>query len=171
MKLLLEEIRATVDAGIHSTALISALSVPDACGKIEYPDQGNGERYKNWYKEFVEGRRVRASGLSGEIVWAMRNQILHENVSSLKKFGYDHVIFTGAGLSPITMHDIVMMEFDNKSALCLSFDIVIDEIIDGALAWIEACENDPRKKIAISNFLDQRGDGLGNFIKGMSIMC
>ena len=46
--LLIKEIKKSLESGNYLSALIVALTIPDICGKILYPKETNGKRYKKW---------------------------------------------------------------------------------------------------------------------------
>lgn len=50
---IISEIYNSINNECYIAALTLALTLPDICGKAEYPDDGNGARYKKWYKEFL----------------------------------------------------------------------------------------------------------------------
>ncbi len=46
---IIKEINACLKNGCYIAALTTALTLPDICGKVEYPNDGNSSRYKKWY--------------------------------------------------------------------------------------------------------------------------
>lgn len=48
MPKLIEEINLALDNNLYLVALNTALTLPDICGKAEYPDLGPTARYKKW---------------------------------------------------------------------------------------------------------------------------
>lgn len=40
----------------YHAALFNALSLPDICGKMETPDERNGERARRWFRENLKGK-------------------------------------------------------------------------------------------------------------------
>ena len=50
---LLNEIDVALNNGLYLVALTSALTLPDICGKAEYPDLGNKQRYVKWFNEYI----------------------------------------------------------------------------------------------------------------------
>ena len=69
---MIDEINIALNNGLYLVALTSALTLPDVCGKAEYPGSGNGERYRNWYSKYVKD-----SNIPAEQVYALRNSLLH----------------------------------------------------------------------------------------------
>ena len=50
---IIDEIEKALSHDLYFAALNLALTLPDICGKAEYPDLRTGERYKKWYDENV----------------------------------------------------------------------------------------------------------------------
>lgn len=90
----LEEIRNCMNAGMYLTALSLSLTLPDICGKAEYPDLGNNtkKRYIDWFDNFVNGYKKSTSPyakdmpyLSGEVVYQLRCDLLHSGNPNINK--------------------------------------------------------------------------------------
>lgn len=80
----LHEIETCLDNRCYLAALALALTVPDICGKAEYPLAGNGKRYRDWYQEHIGKYEIvedeHFSGmpyLSGDLLYQLRNSFLH----------------------------------------------------------------------------------------------
>ncbi|WP_332632544.1 hypothetical protein [Halalkalibacter flavus] len=87
MKHLITEIKSNLENKNYISALALTLTLPDICAKITYPNlKGSGRRYRCWYNEFIYKYDKPKVGLdnlgslsiSGEIVYALRNLLLHE---------------------------------------------------------------------------------------------
>ena len=48
---IIDEIEKALSHDLYFAALNLALTLPDICGKAEYPNLRTGERYKKWYDE------------------------------------------------------------------------------------------------------------------------
>lgn len=70
---LIEEIAVALQNELYLLALSAALTLPDVCGKAEYPKEGVSARYKKWYSTFVPD-----GNLSADSVYALRCNLLHE---------------------------------------------------------------------------------------------
>ena len=74
----------------YLAALCLALTLPDICGKAEYPQAGNTERYIKWYNTYI-GNNIKPSDeygrdmpySSGELIYNMRNCLLHEGFTGI----------------------------------------------------------------------------------------
>lgn len=77
-----DDIKKAVESGAYISALSLALTLPDLCGKAEYPNDGTTSRYKKWYRENVgqyetfEGKE--GAYMSADVVYSLRNHLLHQ---------------------------------------------------------------------------------------------
>ena len=87
LKRLIDEINTALEHDCYFTALSLALTLPDICGKAEYPQAGVAKRYIDWYNENVgctercpsiHDEKTPMPYLSGEVVYNLRNSILHQ---------------------------------------------------------------------------------------------
>lgn len=99
---IIKEIESSLTNDNFLAALGLALTLPDICGKAEYPNEGRTSvRYKDWYNEYV-GKYERPPDIysnddpsrvvnddmpymSGEIVYSLRNCFLHQGTPSIDK--------------------------------------------------------------------------------------
>ena len=88
---LIAEINQALSYNLYFSALLLALTLPDICGKAEYPEKGSTSRYKLWYDEYV-GQYERPPSfdgepempyLSGEIVYNFRSSLFHQGNPNL----------------------------------------------------------------------------------------
>ena len=82
---IIKEIKVALDNECYMVALMSALTLPDACGRAEYGDIGTAKRYKEWCKQYVceNEKATDAYGydmpyLSADTVYSLRNALLHQ---------------------------------------------------------------------------------------------
>jgi hypothetical protein len=86
----LAEIRSALKLGLYDCALALSLTLPDMCGKVEYPGESSKrKRYKDWFSIYAEplftmpatkvpeGKTVKYTWLTGEECWALRCSVLH----------------------------------------------------------------------------------------------
>lgn len=92
---LIDDMNHALDANCYLSALSIALMLPDICGKAAYPEKKVGERYKDWYDEYVgkyEKCPVPAGHenepimpyLSGEVIYSLRNSFLHQGTPNIE---------------------------------------------------------------------------------------
>ena len=87
---LIADINKALDAECYFAALMTALTLPDICGKAEYPNYGNGKRYKEWCKNYITSYVKPASPdgydmpyLSDEVLYSLRNSLLHQGTPDI----------------------------------------------------------------------------------------
>lgn len=93
---LVAQIENAIENDLYLVALCSALTLPDICGKAEYPKKGVNDRYKTWYKNYVYDKfehnkkhindvYYQMPDLTEEIVYDLRCSILHSGDPNLNK--------------------------------------------------------------------------------------
>lgn len=87
---ILSEIKQSVDNKCFVAALALALTLPDICGRIEYPNDTVAGRYIKWYNTYI-GKYERPSNAyesdmpytSGELIFNLRNSLLHQGIPDI----------------------------------------------------------------------------------------
>ena len=86
------EITKCLKDGYYMSALISALTIPDICGKAEFPElEKTGDRYKGWFDKYIGNREKERHGgkgmpyLSGELVYSLRCSLLHQGNPNIQE--------------------------------------------------------------------------------------
>lgn len=81
---IIDEIKVCLNSNCFLVALNSALTLPDICGKAEYPNEkSKRSRYVLWYDEYItKNEKSNQSNelpiLNGNVVWNLRNNTLHQ---------------------------------------------------------------------------------------------
>ncbi len=75
---LAKEIKICLDNQCYIAALTLAVMLPDICGKAEYPDMKVGDRYKQWYKQYVYSENPFGMHMPEDIAYSLRCKLLHE---------------------------------------------------------------------------------------------
>ncbi len=88
VKQLINEINLALDNNLYLVALNTALTLPDICGKAEYPNEKSSKkRYINWYDNHIGRYEINPENekcginmpyLSGKIVYSLRCSLLHQ---------------------------------------------------------------------------------------------
>lgn len=86
IKRIINEISIALDNNCPILALTSALTLPDICGKAEFPELSVSQRYKQWVDAHViqpKDYYDRETGwgipfLSGELLYSLRCSLLHQ---------------------------------------------------------------------------------------------
>lgn len=82
---IIKEINICLEHECFMSALGMALTLPDICGKAEYPTDGVTKRYIKWTNEYISAYEKDDSPygidmpyLSGEVLYNLRNAFLHQ---------------------------------------------------------------------------------------------
>jgi hypothetical protein len=147
MRHITDSVGACVAAKNWHAALALALTVPDVCGQIEYPEWAGightGKRYRKWFDTWVKEQLFRfgAEGkefpMSGDDAYAFRNAYLHTGVREARppgKEGYKLIVPTGGDLA----HMSTSGAGDEMHVLYVGVAPFCAAITDGALGWHES---------------------------------
>lgn len=92
--ILIDDVNKALNADAYMAALALVLTIPDICAKAEYGDSlGNKERYVKWFDKYIGQYEIcpREDGeeqlpyLSGEVVYSLRNNVLHQGTPNINK--------------------------------------------------------------------------------------
>ena len=119
---IVNDIREALNNNLYFVALISALTLPDICGKAEYPNEKSRERYIKWYDKEIgqyekspfQNSKEEMPYLSGNVIYSLRCALLHEGNPNVEN-GY----LCKVGELPIN-HFVLKVESKNE------FDIYSD---------------------------------------------
>lgn len=82
INIICKDIKKAIDAEAYVSALALALTLPDWCGRAEYPKDNTSSRYKKWYGEKIEKYEsyegYEGAYLSADVVYSLRNHLLHQ---------------------------------------------------------------------------------------------
>lgn len=84
---LIKEVESCLKNELYMSALTTVLTLPDICGKAEFPKLKNGERYREWLEQYVclqDFNKIRS-----EEIYKLRNSMLHQGAPTTKKEGED----------------------------------------------------------------------------------
>lgn len=84
--MIVNEIRKALEQDLFMVALTTALTLPDICGKAEFPNEKNWKRYISWYDNEITSNKRKGRGttvedmpeLDGSVVYSLRCSLLHE---------------------------------------------------------------------------------------------
>lgn len=91
---LISEIKLALDNNLYLVALNAALTLPDICGKAEYPKLKTAERYKKWYQEHIgqyeqcledKDNNTGFPYLSDNVIYQLRCSLLHQGNPNVEK--------------------------------------------------------------------------------------
>ena len=89
---LVDEINIALSHNLYFAALSLVLTLPDICGRAEYPSANVAKRYIKWYNEYIgqydrcprdDCKEAQMPYLSGEVVYNLRNSFLHQGTPNI----------------------------------------------------------------------------------------
>ncbi len=164
---LIKEINQCLDSGCVMAGLSLALTLPDICGKAFYPNLKPSERYIKWFDKYIgqyehdeEHARIGMPYLSGELVYSLRNSILHQGNPNIdgKKFGiiYFELLYRQyEGSSIITGSsevEIVKDENGNDKAINKKLTINVRDLCWKICRLAEICYKEDKNKFNFFNY-------------------
>lgn len=88
---LIDDINKALKCDALFSALALALTLPDICGKAQYPEEGTKKRFIAWYNEHVgvtekcPDPQTEMPYLSGEVVYSLRCCYLHQGTPNIER--------------------------------------------------------------------------------------
>ncbi len=81
---IIDEIKVCLNMNCFIAALSAALTLPDVCGKAEFPKVNNRKRYVDWYNIYIGNYELnnfpfkRDELIDGDIIYSLRNNVFHQ---------------------------------------------------------------------------------------------
>ena len=157
----LKDMMSALKSGAPHSALALAVSIPDICGSIEYPDKNIGERYVSWCDEWAAGLLV----MSSADCYALRCAYLHSGKDefagpSAKPANFARIEFTlgTVGGGYVSTADPITQD-GPKGRVRTPLEDFCRALVSGAIAWRLARSGDPRIVAAIADLMWMRPAG------------
>lgn len=158
LDLYLTDMLRSLCAGAQHSALALALTLPDICGSIEYPNEGKvGVRYRNWCDTW--GRMLAVSGAD---CYALRCAYLH---SGSEEFSgpsavaalFERIQFTIGQVEGVWKSQALPpAALSAKQTARIPIETFCRDMAASADAWRRAHENDARVVEAIAGLMWMR---------------
>ena len=164
---LIKEINQCLDNGCVMAGLSLALTLPDICGKAIYPKLKPSDRYVKWFDKYIgqyehddEHMRVGMPYLSGELVYSLRNSILHQGNPNIdgEKLGiiYFELLYQRIeGASVIVGSSeakIIKDENGNDIAINKKFTVNVRDLCSKICRSAEVCYKEDNDKFNFFNY-------------------
>ena len=147
MNRFIDAVEKSIETKNWISAIALALTIPDICGSLESPYVKNGERYKSWFRRWVEPAYTKNFPVTGEHVflsaencWALRCSFLHAGSSEIRpdvKSALENFHFI------IPPHGRIIHCNLEDNVLQLQTDLFCRDMIGGVIAWKVVVEGDP----------------------------
>jgi hypothetical protein len=167
---LVDATRNAVEQKNWYAALALALTLPDICGRISYPNLGRASerRVVRWFNKYLaayyRGGPVTTQFMAGDDFYALRCAYLHQGAFSLdaqsakKLLARFHLTVPGPGVTHCNRTANADAEGNlTNISLQLSVDEFCEEVCSAVEQWLRDVENDPRIQSEISR-LGHLGD-------------
>lgn len=159
IRVYINDIHKSLDNGIYHGALTVALTLPDICSKLQYPDMNTGERYSHWFSKYVKDRYTYFVGANFEKhifldendAYALRCAFLHQGETNIEKQRARKVLTNFAFIQPRNGGFIHNNKFN--STLQLQIDIFCLDIVSGVKRWLEDNKNSEEINQRASNIM------------------
>jgi len=153
-------------------ALFMALTLPDICGKIQYPEVSSSEtRYVQWFEKYLGNKYTREVGpsrekdvfLSGEDCYALRCSLLHEGIDVIShqrcKKVLDSFLFVASG----GIHCNYFSFANGHTFLQLSVKKFCEDVCASVQTWLNdvASDNTIQKRLSETIKIEASADRYG----------
>jgi hypothetical protein len=164
MKDVLAQIRQALGADLYYLALFTALTMPDICGAIDAED-GNASprKYAEWFDKYVAPKYE--GFLTGEDCYAFRCSLLHQGTLRSHKGQYSRLIFVEPSATTNVFHNNIL-----NDALNIDIRIFCNDIIAGAIQWLNEVEDTERFKTNFEKCVRRHPEGLSPYIVGVPVI-
>jgi hypothetical protein len=140
-----DEVRKALESKVYIPALTLALTIPDAYGQIEYPNESVGERYQQWFDRFCSFSSAGGVHKDSDILYfdgltcyKLRCELLHSGDVAIKTEDLG-----GMPRNPVNRFDGVHTS-DN-----VSFNIRVGASSSYGKGWIQGRESESRYNVTI----------------------
>ncbi len=164
MRDFLAQIRQALATNLYYVALFTSLAVPDICGAIGSVDGiANKSRYVDWFDKYVAPKYF--GMLDGEDCYYFRCSLLHQGSSQHPHSTYSRILFVEPSATTNVFHCNVL-----NDALNIDVQIFCNDIVSGALTWLEQYETTEQYKRNYNKFMRRYATGLSPYIVGVPVI-
>ena len=138
-------------------AIFIALTLPDICGKIEYPNLNSSQkRYSAWFDKYLGSMYSKNVGgsehnfLSGSDCYALRCALLHEGSEDITEQKAQETLERFHFPKPSSL---IMHRKQSGTILQIQVDLFALELIKGIKQWLAEIETNVEKQNKLSKLL------------------
>lgn len=166
MKELIKSTRKCIEDKNWYGALVIAITLPDICGKLQYPDKSSGKRYIEWFERYLGNVYSSEMGpfrekhvfLTGEDCYALRCSYLHEGSDIISQQHcrklLDSFLFMTEGCH------CNFVNVNGESFLQLRVDKFCEDICIGVEKWLQDVAGDLEIEKRISESIKIHSPGV-----------
>ena len=161
---LIREIKVCLKNGCYMAALTIALTLPDICGKAQYPDEkSTKKRYVKWFDEYIKQCGIFPDNyssdipyLSSELIYSLRCSVLHEGNPGIDKeksnIDYFELIWRERESASSTIFFVETVHNDDGSDKCKKYSINLRYLCNLIYKATENYYNDNKELFNFFNY-------------------
>ena len=148
--------KSIADSNWYSSLFV-ALTLPDICGRIEYPNKSSSKRYAEWFDKYLGSMYTKPVGdmvhtfLSGNDCYALRCALLHEGLEEIGEQRAQEVLECFYFTEPPGFGTVHRNQRGN--VLQLQVDEFVKELISGIRQWLVDIEGDEEKQDKLAKLM------------------
>ena len=142
---LVKEIQTGLENRCYISALTTALTLPDICGKAKYPNKKTSQRYKDWLDEYICTKQPFAIQADADTIYDLRCKLLHEGNPSIDKAKckieqFALIVRENSAHIPLETNCIEETPDGSKVCRCYNINLVFlcEKICEAALSYYQA---------------------------------
>ncbi len=180
MQFILDSIDQAAGSGHNFPAVVTALTVPDIAGAVDFPGDGSMKRYVSWVNQWFSPKfpRYGQHGVDGVALYALRCKLLHEGRSDPSKAPASGKSKAASGkrliafnVGPgIFVHLCTVTDGTGASWTALRADAFCSDVTAAARRWLVAREGDTRAMSVLASLVDVRMD-VPPLSQGVPLIC
>lgn len=95
---IIAEIKQALENKMYIVALSSALTLPDICGKAEFPNMRTKRRYLSWGEKYIDSRNYNdyeycaIDGMDIKTIYDLRCSLLHQGTPKIERDLYFELV-------------------------------------------------------------------------------
>lgn len=165
MEEFIEALEKNIRDGNWYGAIFLCLTLPDICGKIEFPGKSSSRRYSEWFERYVQPKYTRRVGppsmdnvhtfLSGNDCYALRCALLHEGVENIGTQKAQEALESFHFTTPPENGCVHMNQVG--SILQLQIDEFANDVIAGIQDWLGDISADEQKQSELAGLMKVHG--------------
>ena len=164
MRDFLNQIQQALTANLYYVALFAGLAIPDICGALQSTNgRASKAKYVNWFDRYVAG--LYAGNLTGQDCYYYRCSALHQGSSQNPQARYLRILFIEPSATTNVFHNNVL-----NNALNIDVRIFCNDIISGALLWLQQHQNTPTYLQNHALYMKRYPNGLPPYIVGVPVI-
>ncbi|MCH5157790.1 MAG: hypothetical protein J1F33_01210 [Clostridiales bacterium] len=143
---LVNEISIDLHNCCYISALTTALTLPDICGKAKYPNEkSTAKRYKQWLNDYVCLKQPFGLQADADIIYDLRCKLLHDGNPSIDKTKlkikqFALIVRENSAHIPLESSCIEEKPDGSKECHCYNINLVFlcEKICEAALTYYQA---------------------------------